>query len=876
MDTKRIFKNINSILQVTKETVNKSDNYYNYIVNQNNTLYMKQLPLLMKNSRINALVLSKTKNNFVQKSSLTVEKDETKKFSKTKIDKFISPLNCIRNTQNRVKKLPPLCPLFNEKGKLIPSIIKSSKISFSKFVHYNDENKINCSLGFKRTGSTQNIFKSKKVEIKKLKYNNSCDFEIKLDYDEKENKQFNEPEYNNLKYDEHKIFGEKKLYREIIKKKIIELQTIYNKNLTIKKEKIYQYGLEKIKMIMTLDSLKIKINEIKDERNIILEKGSKPVFEYTLPFALLPLFYYKGIESFLIILTKLISYNEMTQTFEIDKNDDKIISNIMKNCSDFNVEENYNVNNPGEKELNNNNINYLNNLNDNKNSSLNNSFINSQNNSSINRNSIKNQMPSDKNEKTIIENNNNLITPNNRVRFRDSFCSPRKKMKIKTFNIYPKKITNDDISMSIYEFFWITTNKSYLLTIETPLISISVPSHKSEAKKYINYELLFYLYSKQFIMWDFYIIKYLSTYKNFRNFLERIYSIPEKNNILLYITYPKIKKNLFTFYELISILTREENFTRRDNYLYSKNNNSNNYKNSPKKKKNENKKEIKNSNNIDNDKYNSNKDEENYENSGKNLPYQYNNKISKKNLNSLNFNSLFIQKGLLVVASYINTKKNITNEYIFHFNIDQLRKFQNMEVLVDKMSFFIKFLKINYDNESIYFDFESFNEFDESLWIKDMRKYNFKYLKNYKVIYEEKKIEDNIQDDVSIMKIYQGINKNIQIKIEIKYPLILMKGLDEYGFKTTEKINIEYKIEKILTNLIINNSLDLTKQIINILKDNNFCRKDYSIKRNERKKTMNRQKKNTYKENIKQKEINICENSFGSLDAVPDLKEDEN
>ena len=200
-----------------------------------------------------------------------------------------------------------------------------------------------------------------------------------------------------------------------------------------------------------------------------------------------------------------------------------------------------------------------------------------------------------------------------------------------------------------------------------------------------------------------------------------------------------------------------------------------------------------------------------------------------------------------------------------------------MEVLVDKMSFFIKFLKINYDNESIYFDFESFNEFDETLWIKDMKKYNFKYLKNYKVIYEEKKIEDNVQDDVCIMKVYQGINKNIQIKIEIKYPLILMKGLDEYGFKTSEKINIEYKIEKILSNLTINNTLDLTKQIINILKAHNFCRKDYIAKRNERKKTMNKQKKNTYKEiTIQNEKLNNFENSSGSLDIVPDLKEDEN
>ena len=80
MNKKRIFKNIDSILQVTKETVNKNDNYYNYIVNQNNNLYKKQLPLLMKNSRINALVLSKTKIDFNKKPSFSMEKVEKKKF----------------------------------------------------------------------------------------------------------------------------------------------------------------------------------------------------------------------------------------------------------------------------------------------------------------------------------------------------------------------------------------------------------------------------------------------------------------------------------------------------------------------------------------------------------------------------------------------------------------------------------------------------------------------------------------------------------------------------------------------------------------------------------------------------------------------------
>ena len=907
MSNKKIFKNIDSILQVTKETVNQSDNYYNYIRKQNDSLYIKQLPLLMKNTRISALVLSKTRNDFKHNALYEIkdEKKEKENASKTQINKFISPLSNIRNIQTKSKKLPPLCPLYNEKGELVPSIIKSSKILIRKMINNEDNsNNINYSLGFKRMGSTGNIFGNKKMDIKKykLKCNKSCDFEIKLDYDERENRQFNEPEYDKLKYNESKIFGQKKLYEDIIKKKIIEFQNVFNKNQTTRKEKIYKYGLEKIKLCLVLDSLKISINEIKNENIENIEKCEKPVFEYILPFALLPLFYFKGVEQFLIILSKLILYNDIEETFEIVKNDDEIISKILKNCADFSIEED-SFNNFDEKETNNNanantNLNAVNvvaksksennknnqtrnsnyNINDNKNNSLNNSFINNQNNSSINRNSFNNTFNNtfDNNENNNINTNNNnsnnnntnnAVNPNNRVGFRESFPFAKKKMKIKTFDIYPVKVSSDDTSTSIYEFFWITSNKSYILTIETPLITVSVPSHRSQTKKYINYELLFYLYCNQFVMWDFYVIKYLSTYKKFRIFLEQIYSLPVKRNIFFYITNPKHKKNLFTYYELTSFLTRP---TVRKNSIRDNPFNNNTIRaNSPKKKKIENtqRKEI-----NDN---NSNENADNSDND-KNIPYQYKDTLSRKNLCFLNFNSLFIQKGLLIVASYINNKKGITNEYTFHFNLDHLRKFQKMEVLVDKLSFFIKFMKINYENETITFDFVSFNDFNEDLWIKDMKKYNFKYLKNYKIIYEERKYEEGPPvDDVSIMKIYQGINKNIQIKIEVKYPLIIMKGLDDNGFKTTEKINVNYKVEKKLSKITINNSLDLTKQIINILKDNNFCRYASQTKRNIRKKTVNKQKKNTFKDNVIFNEKLNNENSSGSLGIVPDLREEE-
>ena len=886
MNNIKSFKSIDSILHATNDVIHKSNNYYEYMIKQNNTLYRNQLPLLMKNSRINALVLSKTKEPFF-KNFQSQNKEEDVDERKVNFFKKLSPLNSIRNIKIRSTKIPPLCPLYNDRGELIPSIIKTSKVLYSSIINYNDDiNSINhCS-------SIEKIQKRKlgaiKFNMKKLRYNKSFNFEIKLNFDEYENNFFNEPEYDKLKYDEKKIFGQKKLYEEIIRKKLIELQNVYNKNNTTQKEKIFNYGLQKKKMHLTFDSLKIKINEIKDENAKIIEKFDKPKFEFTLPFAFLPLFYFKGVDRFLIILSKLIIYNEITQTFELIKNYDKMIANILENCHDFEVFEDNNSSNRNNinenennseinnydllfnsskkssknvaKNINNNN----NNLNENKNISLNNSFNNNQTPSSANKSSIKNLNSIETKERVNNIHNFSLlnINLNNKSSFRDSNVF-KKKLEIKTHDIYPIKYNDDFTNISIYEFLWITESKSYILTIELPLITVYIPSHKSTVKKYINFELLFYIYHTNFIMWHFYIIKYLSSFKNFRIFLEQLNSIPERKNISFFITQPKYKRNLSTFYELTSIITREakRDFTLNSNFLFENDANNDNSKSnnntaskSPRKIKHGSvkirkiKKHIKEKSNYNLNKTKflsksitsikksnlNNKSEEN--NETENI-FDNNNIDSKifyscltsKNLNVLNFNSIFIQKGLLVIASFINTKRVTINEYTFHFNLDQLRKFQLMESLEDKLSFFIKFANINYEKESISFNFEALDSFDVTKWVEDVSKYNLKYFKNYKPTYEENKIDDvPLPHDVSMMRIFPGLAKHTKIKIEMKCPLIIMKAVDEFGFKTTEKVNVDYNIEKKMSNLEnMKNPLELTKKLLNILKDNNFCRRVY-------------------------------------------------
>ena len=828
-------RTIDSILQITKNVISKNNRYYDYIINENNSLYNKQLPLLMKNKRINSLELLKPKLNekeiIYQSTKNSSQKEEKNSEINIESENFISQLNNIRTIKTRSPKLPPLSPIYNSRGNLLPSIIIPRRNFFRNILKkantMNDILNMPSSLDIER--NSNRIIKLQKIKLKKIKYKLSLN-DTDLNYNHFKIKNLNEPGYNNLIYDESKIFGFKKYYMEIIKNKIIELQTVYNTNLTIKKEKIYKYGLHKKKLYLTLDSLKIRLNEVKDESSFNIEAYEKPVFEYTFPFSLLPLFYYKEAETFLIILTKLIIWDEDTQTFNFVKKDDEVIANILKNCDDYLIDDNdndksfisTNMSNIDEKDILGNDSIISDMIYDGKISSRNNNNFNNK----IYNNSL-NDINKDFTTSTKLTNNSlfkNSPRKNNKDYNNNSISDI--KNYYKSFDIYPKIMQINPINISTFQYFWLTPKKSFILTIETPLITVDVPSNNSKVKKYIDFDLLFFIYSKNFTMWDFYIINYLLSFKNFRDFLDNIYSIPEKRDIFFYITKPKNKKNLFTFYELTSIITRE---TKRK----------------PPTAKTENEK-------IENNVI--------YEEKDKIIDFGYNDK-------NLYFNSTFIQKGLLAVTTFIDIENKIYNEYTFHFNLDHLRKFQIMEIFTDKLSFFIKFLKIDYENKKISFDFDSFNEFNEFNWIDNFNKYNFN---NINLSHQK-----NSNHIPKMVDEFPGINKGTKIKIEIKCPLILMRALDEFGFVTTETVNVDYRVEKILSKIIIHNSIDLTRQLVTILRDNNFCRKVHKSRRALNKKTSKRKKfvyKNDFSLNkLKNHSLLLSKDSLG---IVPDENEE--
>ena len=735
-------------------------------------------------------------------------------------------LNNIRTIQIRSGKLPPLSPIYDMKGCLINSVVVPKRLDIiNRFNKKNLFNNIPHLIDIKRNNIK--LIPVKKIKVKKIVFNKNL--LSNLNSNDFKKVQFNEPEYNYLEYDESKIFGNQKFYEEIILKKIIELQSSYNRNFTIKKEKTYKYGFHKKIVNLTFESLKITFRPLKNEFASTIEPSDKITFEYVFPFALLPLFYYKDVETFLLILTKVLIWNEETQNFSIAENDDEIIANILKNCEDFNVNENdYNNSdnklNFEEKDLNENNIN---------------SEINNKPKTNLNtkRNSLNNSInalsPKKNNYSNYKDNSDNLT---NSVNFDI-------KKNFRSYHIYPTEMKKDSKNHSIYEFFWITPNITFILSIEVPLITLTIPSHNCIIKKYIEFELMLFIYSKNFVMWHFYLINNLLSYKKFRSLLDSLYSLPQKKDVFFYLTEPKYKKNLFTNYELTSIITRKKNPR-----LLTK---------------------MKDKNVIDNIDDNVeqladiiSKDSEIHKsNSNNNKTYKY----------LPYFNSTFVQKGLLAVATFMNDKTFNWNEFTFHFNLDQLRKFQLMEKCIDKLSLFVKFLNIDYEKEAISFDFNSFDSFNESSWINEYNKYN---LSGDYCAQDLKNQNETHTTNPKLVEEFSGMIKDTKIRAEMKCPIIIMKALDENGFTTSEIVNVDLKVEKILSNLTIVNCTDLNRQLVQILKDNNFCRKIY-ISKKCTKRNLKRKKLGYMINSVSINSLinNPLSNPFGSLDIVHDIKE---
>ena len=757
---------IDNILQVTKSTVQQNQNFYNYYLKRDNTLYKKQLPLLVHKYKMNVLTKKRLEN----------EKSYIQNIHKSSsIDNMLLPLNSIRHAQIRSKKLPPLCPFYNDKGELVRSVIITSKIQNKYMKDIIDDNSFKkiklIKIGSKPRGESLPGFNN-----------------VDINFDEFQFDYFYEPEYSSLVYQNSHIFGKKEHYLDIIKNKVNELKAIDINYLDLSYNKQKIFDKNKKKSYLNFDSISVKIYEMQENINEIENdsenkkedlKNETQVFEYNLPFVFLPLFYLKGEEKFKIFLSRIIKWDNANNKFILNENPQKAFIDILKNCIDFNKEEKVEEQ---KKEV--------------KKEEPKPKAVKQKFSLTLGKKSFKSQFSAFKIgglSNTISEEQNlaqTMAGPNPGM-YLTTLEERQKRLDI-IFqeSIYPYKKEQNYINYNIFEFFWITSNKSFKVHIYTPLVSIEMPKNNIKVKKYIDFELLFYLYENNFKNWDFYLIKYLSSYKSFRTLLEQINSINEISDKNFYLTKPRIKSYIFNNMKIINIATLKQRDVLKNLLEGLMGIPEENEQHQEEINKEENKGEA----DKEKTEENKNKEDKRDENINENKEDDQNNEM---------INSTFVQKSFISIVRFVNTKTYKAQEYKIYFNFNQHLKFQRMEKYIDKISFLIKFIHIDYIKQRVTMNYKSLDEFDENKWIKEYNQYNMNFLKT---VENENKIDRH-----RVYAEYLGMIKNSIIQIEILTPLSLARILGESGSIRTEKAILNNNHQNNLINIDKDNILQLSE-----------------------------------------------------------------
>ena len=839
MKTVKTNKNIESILNVTKNVIKESTEFNDYYKKKDNNLYHNQLPLLMQRSRIREALYFKNKNeiqDLILHKTVAEEQNSNENIIQDEEEKNLysnNSLTEIRKLQVRSKKLPPLCPFYNKKGDLLPEVVYTSKALLSNLDSDSKFNLSNINFG--------NIFPNwhyltpmNKNKIKNINlYEN-----IEINYEEFQNEVLFDKKYETLKYNYSDIYDRKKYYKEYINNSIEEIIKLTSESQLIeegnpiienqesKKEKIFEWGKNKKNISLSLNSINIKIKSIQDDT---------PVFEYALPLNLIPLFYYKDFEKFKIFIMALIHYDEKSKKFELDQNIYLTINNLLTNCKELKTK-----------------FDIFDEIEETEDKIYPNSELKKAVSVGIGKNFSKNLAKSMMNIGS--GKSNNLFAGTN------VDIILKKKVEKKTIKLYPKKEKEESFLLfNDFNFYWKVKDNLYQVCVETPLIIFTIPSYNIIIKQFIDYELLFYLFSNKFNLWDFYAIKYISSFKIFRIILSKIASLNQKKNINIFLEKPKIKYYDLTDEQVINIITMDNTLNKKANKIT----------NLPEFEKIE----------EEDKEHNSSSEEENAKkemNKASTVQTVQTeetikpNNINEKKGRSKNNNTIIEQKCFKAIVTVTDLEANKANEYVIHFNYKQFSKFKYIEKYMNKITFLIKFIDVNYEKSTIRFDYESLNLFNEKDWISQLERYNCnlslkidsnisniitpkiiqekkikmspkksknKNIKSSTITKEEEKmlLNNNLNNNPNKAEFVGDSNKKI-LSVEIKESTIVLKNLENNGKMKYRKFNILKEDEnKLILNKknmieLVNNLCDLCQEYIK--KDNE--KKAESVKSSEK------------------------------------------
>ena len=234
-----------------------------------------------------------------------------------------------------------------------------------------------------------------------------------------------------------------------------------------------------------------------------------------------------------------------------------------------------------------------------------------------------------------------------------------------------------------------------------------------------------------------------------------------------------------------------------------------------------------------------------------------NNNKTKKGMNTI-----IEQKCFRALVTVTDSDKYISNEYEINFNYKQFSKFKFIEKYMNKITFLIKFLNINYEKSLVEFDYDSLNNFNEKAWLFQLEKYNIncnfnsitdtnnsiqrpktenistkiiKKTKNKKIANNLMKLKE-IKEDENTQNLninnknraeFVGDSSKNSLVIEIKEPVIFLKCLQNDGKVIFKKFNV---VEEDENKLIISK-----KNLVNVVQNICDLTQDYIKKEKEKK-----------------------------------------
>ena len=379
------------------------------------------------------------------------------------------------NNNNHKNKLLNIVPFMNIKnilkGKDIPLLYSkpSSKNKNKKFNNYN----------FSLLSPSHRLLTYSMKKLSRIKKYYPQSFSKINFFEDYEKEFFPDVNFSNLEYKESEIFGKEKIYEDLIKDKIIYFQNEKNENNTIKLEKDLYYGKYKKEIRLTLKSIHISFEDMN-----LSKKLQNQNLQVDIPFALIPLLYYKGIGSFIKILSQIIKAEKNFEDIYFDEN---AVQGALNNIKDFKIIPKKNC----DKNL----------------------------------NFFDNESKVGNNDKPIILKSPGLTKNKNFLKF------------------------------NIFVFYWVTLDKTYSVKVTLPTMTLNILEEKIVMNQFIEYELLFFLYKRNFLNWEFFIIKYLSSYSKFRNIIRKLGQNTTLYNEEFFLKEPKIRYNSFSDEVLYNIYT---------------------------------------------------------------------------------------------------------------------------------------------------------------------------------------------------------------------------------------------------------------------------------------------------------------------------------